>query len=132
MPRKNYVSGFGEQDPDAAAFLKPDNTDPINMGDASGHGYNARWDDDSGARRGAEYGFSNSVGDKSFLSPSQTQTYDAPENERFADLIDSAEGMGSGNALTGGGGPLTQRYGIGSGKRRYPAKGPGPQSNGGL
>jgi len=49
MPKlpKKYVSGYGETDPDINQFLRPDNTDPY-ASNASGVGYNARWDDDAG------------------------------------------------------------------------------------
>src|SRR6266513_140844 len=60
MPKKNYVSGFGEKDPDAAEFLKPDRS-PWDA-EASGHQYTARYRDDSGASRGSIHADSDGHG----------------------------------------------------------------------
>jgi hypothetical protein len=129
MPKKNYVSGFGEKDPDAAAFLKPENTNPFKMGDASGLGYNSKFDDDTGFERGA-LGFTDD--DKAFRRPSQSKTYGHEgAHDRLANIIDSDESMGSGNKMTGGGGPLSQKRGVGSGPPRYRPK-TGPQTNDGV
>jgi hypothetical protein len=103
------------------SFLKVDRS----PWDAASSGQDKRWSDDTGHLRGANHDDSDSHGLRQKLPYERTNS----PNERFADLVDSSEGMGSGNALTGGGGPLSQGYGIGSGKRRYPAKRPGPQSN---
>ena len=123
MPRKNYVSGFGEKDPDAKSFLEVDR-DPWDAS-ASGQGYNSRWDDDTGVERGAEYGFSNTADDKAFLRPSSLGDYDVA-HERLAGLIDDSQPYDP--RLTGGTG-LTHGKGVGDGKPRYTPKAPGPQSN---
>ncbi len=132
MPKKNYVSGFGEKDPDAAEFLKA-NTDPWKAS-ASGEGYQGRrWDDDTGYRRGeqsrggSQAWESRAADEAAFLRPSQSETdWDAP-HEKLSVLIDGQKDFGSGNKLTGGGGPVSDNKvgGVGPGKVRY-------KSNAGL
>jgi hypothetical protein len=125
--RKNYVSGFGEKDPDANAFLKPDNTNPFEAS-ASGVGYHGnRFDDDTGYKRGQQ---SMGGDEASFLKPSWTG--DLPDvHDKLADIIDSDESMGSGNKITGGGGALSKGRGIGSGGPRFEPK-TGKRTNDGF
>jgi hypothetical protein len=59
--------------------------------------------------------------DSSFGNPSYKMDRGG-QHDKLARLTDDAEGMGSGNKLTGGGGALSQLYGVGSGKARFPAK----------
>ena len=129
MPKKNYVSGFGEKDDEAASFLKPDNTNPWEAS-PSGESYaGRRWDDSKGYKRGEQ----SMGGDKSsFLRPSQSQTdWDSP-HERLSVLIDGQVDQPAGKHL-GGGGPVSDNKvgGVGPGKVRYKPK-TGPQSNDGL
>jgi hypothetical protein len=121
MPKKNYVSGFGDQDPDAASFLKPDangGTDPFATSDYSDTGYNARFDDGSGHIRGANHDDSGRI-----LRNKLPYERTADVSDRLAGIIDSDEGMGSGNKLLGGGGPVSK-----GGAPRFAPK-TGPRTN---
>jgi hypothetical protein len=123
MPKKNYVSGFGDKDPDAAAFLRPER-DPWEAS-ASGIGYSARYDDDTGHVRGANWDDSDDHGLVNRLPDERRD--DA--HEGLGSLIDDDTGMGSGNKMTGGGGPLTKGRGVGDGKPRYAPKRLAPRTN---
>jgi hypothetical protein len=131
MAKKNYVSGHGDKDPHAADFLEA-NTNPWEA-TASGHGYNARWNDDDGYKRGeqsrggSQAWESRSADEDSFLSPSQDHTDSGQPQSIYGDVMDHAGPAG--DMLTGGG-PVKQ-VGGGSGPPRYKPK-TGPQSNGGL
>jgi hypothetical protein len=100
--RKN-LKGYGHSGEDDAEFLKIDR-DPWEAS-ASGQGYNARFDDDTGYKRGEQ---SMGGDEASFLRASQSETYGDQPHDRLAGLIDSDTGMGSGNKLTGGGGPVSK------------------------
>jgi hypothetical protein len=114
MPtRKQINRGFYGFKTDEAEFLKPSNTDPY-VAEASGAGYNSTKDDDRGFERGA-LGFTDD--DKDFRRPSFTGDTDYVHGALYG-LIDGQEDLGSGNKLTGGGGPVSDnKYGgVGSGK----------------
>ncbi len=138
MPKKNYVSGFGEKDDEAASFLKPDNTNPWEAS-PSGESYaGRRWDDSKGYERGEQSRAgdqawqSRAADEAAFLRPSQSQTdWDSP-HERLSRLIDGQVDQPAGKHL-GGGGPVSDNKvgGVGPGKVRYKPK-TGPQSNDGL
>jgi hypothetical protein len=114
--RKNYVSGFGEKDPDIHEFLSPSNTNPYEAS-ASGVGYNSTKDDERGFERGA-LGFTHD--DRSFRSPSWTGDVDNV-NANHGYLIDNDPSLPS-NKLVAGGGPLSQKGGIGAGPSRHAPK----------
>ena len=121
MPKKFPVDkGFYGFTSDDKTFLNPDNTYPFSQGDASGDGYNAKFDDDSGYRRGA-LGFTDENEDGlklvNRLPDEQRQVSD-----KMRDILDDVDGMGSGNALTGGGGPLSKSRGVGSGPPKFRPK----------
>jgi hypothetical protein len=101
--KKQLNKGFYGFESDDAAFLRIDR-DPWEAS-ASGQGYNARWDDDTGYKRGQQ---SMGGDEASFLRASQSETYGDQPHDRLAGLIDSDEGMGSGHKLTGGGGPVSK------------------------
>lgn len=108
LPKK-YRSGFGEQDPDINSFLAPETTDYYKH-EASGVGYNSSKDDDQGFERGA-LGFTDD--DPAFRSPSNTGDFDSV-NANHGYLIDNDPSLPS-NKLLPGGGPLSQRGGVGAG-----------------
>jgi hypothetical protein len=121
--------------PDDEAFLKA-NTDPWK---ASSSGHDSRWSDDEGYKRGEQSRGnypqaweSKGADDSDFLRPSQDRTDesgDYVQGELYR-LIDNQVDMGSGNKMTGGGGPVSDNKvgGVGDGKIRYPAK-TGPIGN---
>jgi hypothetical protein len=118
MPtRKQINKGFYGFETDDAEFLKPSNTNPYEAS-ASGVGYNASKDDDYGYDRGA-LGFTDD--DPSFRRPSFTGDVDHA-HQNLRQIVDDADGMGSGNKLTGGGGPLTKDYGVNDGRPRFASK----------
>jgi hypothetical protein len=123
------IEGFGERDKGAAAFLKPDNTNPFETS-ASGHSYQGeRWDDERGYRRGL--GVYSSDDTDSFLRPSQDRTDHGEGSlpDQYH-LIDDQVDQPAGPML-GGGGPVSKNKGVGAGPPRFKPK-TGPQSNGGL
>lgn len=119
LPKK-YRSGFGEQDPDINSFLRPDEnggTNPYSHS-PSDAGYNSRWSDSDGYERG-EVGFKGSD-DASFLKPSWTGDVDNV-NANHGYLIDNDPSLPNGKLLNGGG-PLSQKGGIGAGPPRHAPK----------
>jgi hypothetical protein len=112
--------GFQGFKSDEEEFLKPSNTNPYEQS-ASGVGFNAKFDDDAGTKDWAGYGVDGANDTEAFARPSWTGDVDAP-HQGLGGLVDDVDGMGSGNKLTGGGGPLTKDYGVADGKPRYAAK----------
>jgi len=138
--RKQLAKGsYGHADPaEDADFLRIER-DPWEAS-ASGEGYKARYDDDSGVSRGQECGYSNTSDDEAFLRPSQDRTDESSEtiHGRLFKLIDHEVDHGSGNKLTGGGGPVSDNVpardsggGWGGSDRKGPRYAPktGPQGN---
>jgi hypothetical protein len=125
--RKQLSKGaYGYADsPDDADFLRIER-DPWEAS-ASGHGYNGRWDDDSGNSRGAEYGFSNTSDDKAFLEPSWTGDSVTVAEDKSKWVVD--HGGPAGPLLTGSS-PLPKGHGVNSGPPRYAVKGDGPSGSG--
>jgi hypothetical protein len=126
MKRKNYVSGFGEKDPDIHEFLRPDNTDPWKAG-ASGHGRNARYaQGDNAGDNGMHGDFSTDDwrDDSRWFGHgvSDTGDTDRVHDELYA-LIDRQADQPSGPIL-GGGGPVSDNKhgGVGAGKPRFAPK----------
>jgi hypothetical protein len=132
MPtRKQINRGFYGFETDDAEFLKPDGaagTDPYAADGHSTYGYDAKFDDNAGTRDYAGHG------DDAFAQDWRTSGEVASDNEAFCrrsdlgdgdiahtnlgSLTDDVDGMGSGNKMTGGGGPLTKGKGVGDGKLR--------------
>jgi len=131
MPRKNYVSGFGEKDPDAAQFLKPSNTNQYEAS-ASGVGYNARWDDDAGTSgNNNDFGTDGWQDNSNYMRSAASWTGDADDvHQKLTALIDGQYDQPAGKLL-GGGGPVSDNKhgGVGPGKPRFAPKGPGPLNN---
>ena len=86
-----------------------------------GHGYSARYDDDTGHVRGSNHDDSNSHGLRQKL-PDERVDY---AHERLAGLIDDSQPYAPQLA---GGAPLTQTKGVGSGPPKYRPK-TGPRTN---
>jgi hypothetical protein len=121
MPRFSVNKGFYGEKSDDEQFLTPDGpagTDPYKADDYSSVGYNVRWDDDAGTRDYAGQGIDGVDDLKSFLAPSWTGDVDYA-HQNLGRIIDGTDGMGSGNKLLGGGGPVK---GGGPGKPRYAPK----------
>jgi hypothetical protein len=114
--RKQINRGFYGFKTDDAEFLKPSNTNPYEAS-ASGVDYQgSRWDDD--AEKGNHGFFSD---DEAFRRPSFTGDIDYA-HQNLGQIVDDVDGMGSGNKLTGGGGPLTKNYGVNDGRPRFASK----------
>jgi hypothetical protein len=123
--KKQLNKGFYGFESDDAEFLKIDR-DPFDAS-ASGHGYSARYDDDTGASRGASSGFSYALDDGLKLQ-NRLPDEQREVSDKLRDIMDDVDGMGSGNVITGGGGPLTKKYGVGSGPPKFRPK-TGPRTN---
>jgi hypothetical protein len=123
MYDKKNLKGRGCNGKDDAAFLKIDR-DPWEAS-ASGQGYNGRYDDDTGAQRGAEYGFSNTSDDKAFLKRSWTGDYNDAPHQRLYELIDNQKDQPAG-PLLGGGGPVSRNLPEGDSSPRYAPKSGSP------
>jgi hypothetical protein len=117
--RKNYVSGFGEKDPDAQAFLRSDPS-PWNADGHSTVGFNAKFEDDAGTRDYAGYGVDGADDSEAFLRPSSVGDIDGV-NANHGYLIDNDPSLPN-NKLLAGGGPLSQKGGIGAGPPRHAPK----------
>ena len=81
------------------------------------------------------YGWKRGLGayskdDTSFGAPGHKRDKSSAD-DKMRDLTDAVAGMGSGNKITGGGGPLPKNYGIGSGPPKFRPK-TGPRTNGGV
>jgi hypothetical protein len=123
--KKQLNKGFYGFETDDAEFLKIDR-DPWEAS-ASGHGRNAKFSDDDGFKRGAgAYTYADGGGEVYNRLPSEQRVSD-----KLRDILDDVDGMGSGNAITGGGGPLSKSRGVGAGKPRFAPK-TGPRTNGGY
>jgi hypothetical protein len=122
---KRGAYGYGDN-PEDADFLKPDNERGNWVASASGVGYNAKFSDDDGFRRGqGAYTDENEDG----LKPVNRLPDEQREvSDKLRDIMDDVDGMGSGNVITGGGGPLTKKYGVGSGPPKVKPK-TGPRTN---
>jgi len=122
MPRKNYLSGFGEKDPDIDEFLKPSCTDPWDH-KASGVGYNATKDDDGGTSgRRDSFGLDDWRGNDPFMAGDASYQGDRDYvHQKLNALIDNDPSLPSGK-LNAGGGPLGRTGGVGPGKPRYAPK----------
>lgn len=109
---------------DDETFLAPSKaSNPFSSGEASGHGYNAKWSDSDGHERGAQ---SQGADDASFLRPSWEGDYSDAPHTRLSQLIDNQEDFGSGNKLTGGGGPVSRNLPEGDSSPRYAPKSGSP------
>jgi hypothetical protein len=127
--KKQLNKGFyGFQD-DSAEFLKTDNPNPDRGNwdaSASGVGYHGRrFDDDTGYKRGA-LGWTDEDADSRLTNLMPDESRDRGY-DHLVGLEDDASGMGSGNKLTGGGGPLTKGRTVGSDPR--PRVKTGPRTN---
>src|SRR6516164_3431065 len=116
--KKQLNRGFFGFETDDAEFLKIDR-DPFDAS-ASGHGYSARYDDDSGYRRG-QGAYSDELDDGLRLQ-NRLPDEQRDVSDKLRDILDDVDGMGSGNALTGGGGPLSKSRGVGSGPPKFRPK----------
>jgi hypothetical protein len=118
--KKQINKGFYGFESDDAEFLKVDNERGNWVAGASGHGANAKFDDDYGYRQGqGAYTDENEDGLKlaNRLPDEQRQVSD-----KMRDILDDVDGMGSGNVITGGGGPLSKSRGVGSGPPKFAPK----------
>ena len=126
MYDKKNLKGRGLNGEDDAEFLKTENpnSDRGNWdASASGVGYQGeRFDDDYGYRRGA-LGFTDEDADSRLTN---LMPYESRERglDDLVGLDDDATGMGSGNKLTGGGGPIGRSRGVGSDPRPRVKTGP--------
>jgi hypothetical protein len=123
MSKLNWKKGFYGEVSDDEAFLTPDNTDP-HKASASDVGYNSRWASGDDAGDGDSHGAGEYAYDAacdSFLKPSYTGDVDYA-HQGLGGIVDDVDGMGSGNKLTSGGGPLSKDYGVNDGKPRYGSK----------
>jgi hypothetical protein len=111
--------GFYGEKSDDEAFLRPDNTDPYKAS-ASGHGYQARFDDDAGTRDLAGSGIDGSDDLGAFLSPSFQGDVDHI-HERLNALIDNDPSLPNGGQLAGGG-PLGHKHNVQPGRPRFAPK----------
>jgi hypothetical protein len=121
MPKFNPNRGAPNKDDSLEDFLKPSNVDYYKH-EASGVGYNAKFDDDSGYERG-EGAYAYDASCDEFLLPSTTgPDIDAPHT-RLSGLIDGQNDQPAGRLL-GGGGPASDNKhgGVGPGRPRYAAK----------
>jgi hypothetical protein len=104
---------------DAQGRLKS-GSDPWNAS-ASGHGYNSRWSDDQGYKRGeqsrggAQAWESRGADDAEFLRPSQSRTDDGTSQDILNEVLDHS---GAAGPMLTGGGPVRQ-IGGGSSPPRY-------------
>ena len=90
---KKGAFGYGD-DPSNYEFLKVDNASGNWVAGASGHGYNARWDDDAGYKRGLG-AYSDSDSGLVNKLPDELGDY---AHERLAGLIDGQEDQPAGKA----------------------------------
>src|SRR5690242_17475918 len=109
---------------DDEEFLKA-TSDPWKAS-ASGHGYNAKFNDDGGHRRGL--GAYSDDDKDSFLRPSQDRTDHEQPLDIFGEVMSHS---GPGGPMLTGGAPIRPIGGDINPKRRYKL-GRGGQSNGGL
>src|SRR5262249_61929150 len=112
--------------PDDEKFLNPCNPTP-NRGnwdrqEGSEGKYGQAYDDERGWARGANHDDNAPILTNKMPYESVTRSLD-----HLVGLDDDATGMGSGNKLTGGGGPLTKGRNIGSDAR--PSVKTGPRTN---
>jgi hypothetical protein len=113
--------GFALCDDDMK-FLTPDSnggTDPFQHTPV---GRDPRWDDSPGTRDLAGYGVDGADGNAAFLRPSSVGPDIDRAHQNLGSIVDSDDGMGSGNKLTGGGGPIPQSHDVGEGKPRFASK----------
>jgi hypothetical protein len=97
---KKGAAGYGYE-PGDENFLAPDNADGNWTASASGDGYNAKFDDDSGHVRGANWDDSDSHGLRNKLSDAAQASI-----RDIGYLIDGQVDQPAG-PLLGGGGPLS-------------------------
>src|SRR5262249_26961991 len=83
--KKQLNKGFHGFADDSAEFLQIER-DPWDAS-ASGHGYNARWSDDSGFERGSNHGDSNSHGLRQKL-PDERVDY---THDRLSPILDDSQ-----------------------------------------
>jgi hypothetical protein len=122
MPKFSPNKGAPNKDDSLEDFLKPSNTDPY-QASASGHGFNARFDDDAGTHNYAGHGVDGAGDNEAFLRASDTgPDIDAP-HQRLSGLIDNQADLPAGRQL-GGGGPVSDNKhgGVRPGRPRYAAK----------
>jgi hypothetical protein len=130
--KKELNKGFYGFKTDDAEFLKPCN--PVAErgnwdASASGVGYQGqRFDDDYGYRRGA-LGFTDEDADSRLTNVMPDESRDRGY-DHLVGLDNDDTGMGSGNKLTGGGGPLTKGRTVGSNPPPRPKTGPRTNSRG--
>jgi hypothetical protein len=119
--KKQLSKGFYGFESDDAEFLKIDR-DPFDTS-ASGHGANAKFDDDYGYRAGqGEY--SDELDDGLKLQ-NRLPDEQRAVSDKMRDILDDVDGMGSCSVITGGGGALSNSPGVGSGPPKYrPKTGP--------
>jgi hypothetical protein len=126
MPKFPVNKGFKGFVTDDEEWLRPSQTNPYEAS-ASGVGYQgSRWDDDAGTHDYAGHGDDGATDAEAFLRPSSYGDADYA-HQNLGRIPDDVDGMGSGNKLTGGGGPLTKDYGVADGKPRFAPKKPGHQ-----
>jgi hypothetical protein len=110
-----YGYGYQKGDED---FLSVDNERGNWAASASGAGYNNRWDDNKGYERGVGAYTDSDSGLTNKLPYERT----SGGLDDLVGLDNDDTGMGSGNKLLGGGGPLTKGRGVGSGGPRFAPK----------
>src|SRR5262249_48390178 len=109
MPPKKYISGYGEQDPDAADFLKPSKADNW-AAPKSGRTYN-------GAKGGYEAGQqSMDAGDDDFLNSVDFNFQDNRGGD-YADVLTNVEKNQLMDESGGRTGPISAGVGGDSGPR---------------
>jgi hypothetical protein len=128
---------FGHAGKDDGDFLIPSTESDQWKASGSGHGYNAKFSDDDGFKRGEQSRAgdqawqSRGADDASFLrNKSQSQTYEqadgAEVHERLSRLIDNDASLPADKMLTGGGNVSAnleakdshRRYKLGTGRLR--------------
>jgi hypothetical protein len=135
MSKANWKKGFFGFETDDTDFLRVDGAAGSNPYAADGHssyGYDAKFDDVAGTRdlfgygddsKGQDWRASGEVAsdNAAFLRRSNLGDGDYA-HQNLGSMIDDLDGMGSGNKLTGGGGPLRQDKGVGAGSPRHAPK----------
>ena len=129
MPKKNYVSGFGEKDPDIESFLKPSAGSDAWTQKASQNQYNARWDDDTGDVRGdtqrhssaTQNTWDDEANTAAFLKASQTRTDHGDGRDEVDDIFSDVM-ADQGPGPYGAGGSSVKEVGGGSGPPRFKPK----------
>jgi hypothetical protein len=125
MSKKFHPQSHGDPDPDIEQFLRRDSGSDFWKAEASGHGYNAKFDDNGGTSgKRDSYGVDGWDDNSSFTPEAPSWQGDRDGiHERLSALIDNQADLPSGKMLPGGGPVSDNKHGgVGHGKPRFAPK----------